>query len=190
MTDNEFVFKFLPSILLNKGKEHDKIGGLDKLDIELALVNNGKAYDTSRLMVSGDLDLAATVIHYSLFKYSPVEDNCHSTFYAIAVMMHYPTPPIPRGTYYFVLEKRGDETFLHELKLASSFGFDLEGAGLQVRSKNLETTIKADMTDKEVLSLLYEKVLYLAEGRFHRDGFAIDASEEYKKLSRFDWKMK
>ena len=73
MTDNEFVFKFLPSILLNKGKEHDRIGGLDKLDIELALVNNGKAYDASRLMVSGDLDFAAIVIHYSLFKYSSVE---------------------------------------------------------------------------------------------------------------------
>ena len=46
------------------------------------------------------------------------------------------------------------------------------------------------MTDEEVLSLLYEKVPYLAEGFFHRDGFAIDASEEYKKPSRFDWKMK
>ncbi len=188
MTDNEFVFKFLPSILLNKGKEHDRIGGLDKLDIELALVNNGKAYDASRLMVSGDLDFAAIVIHYSLFKYSSVESGCSSIFYAIAVTKINLRPP--RSTYYFVLEKKGDETFLHELKLASSFGSDWEGSGLQIRSKNLETPIKVDMTDEEVLSLLYEKVSYLAEGFFHRDGFAIDASEEYKKPSRFDWKKK
>lgn len=174
MTDYEFVFSFLPSILLNKGKEQDRIGYLDKLDIELALVNHEKVYDTSRLIVSGDLDLTATVITYSLFKYSPVEDNCHSAFYAIAVMMRYPQPPVPKSTYYFVLEKSGDETCLHELKLASSFEADWRGAGLQVRSKNLEITIKADMTDEEVLSLLYKNVPYLVEGRFHRSGFAID----------------
>ena len=78
MTDREFAFNFLPTILvLENGKIKNNIGFLAKKDIEEALAERKETYDCSRLEVISDFRLD---MYYTFFKF-PVSDATTNSFY-------------------------------------------------------------------------------------------------------------
>ena len=85
MTDREFAFNFLPTILvLENGKIKNNIGFLAKKDIEEALAERKETYDCSRLEVISDFRLD---IYYTFFKF-PVSDAMADSLYCtIAVKL-------------------------------------------------------------------------------------------------------